>query len=156
MLNLPTKLRFLTFAGLQLYKAIMQCFACCFSSMLFWSAAYVNIFKIARSAGEVDTNCSEEQYVWASVVKNFTLACFVFTLGVWVESVRILKTLCSWRFAGKYSYMSVSVFQIFPCIDPSRSVPNLLNNLVRRMKSQSWRSCECDRISSLTVSRKSE
>lgn len=53
----------------------------------------MRIFKTARSAGEDDTKCSDVQYVVASVVKNFKLACFVLTLGVCVASVRILNTL---------------------------------------------------------------
>lgn len=39
---------------------------------------------------------------------------------------------------------------------PRSSVPSLLNNRVSSMNSQSWRSFECERMSSLTVSRNSE
>lgn len=66
-----------------------------------------------------------------------------------------LNTHCICKSAGKYSWISNRVFQIFVFIDCSNSVPNLLNNRVSKMNSQSCRSFEWDNINSLTVSRKS-
>lgn len=55
---------------------------------------------------------------------------------------------------GKYSCTKLSVFHILLNIEPSNSVPNLLNKRVNRMNNQSYKSFECKMISSLTVSKK--
>lgn len=69
------------------------------------------------------------------------------------NTINYLKTAFICRSGGKYSFTRFNVFHILPCIEPSSSVPNLLNSRVNSMNSQSCKSLACKMISSLTVSK---
>lgn len=165
-----------TFGVLQLYNAMIHDRAWFLNSKLFWSTAICTIFVIALSAGGWVGNSAAVQYVVARSVKNFNCAILVLVDGVWAASqiilnktfpveyfslllihestISYLNEACICKSDGKYSCTNCNVFQIFPCIEPSSSVPNLLKSLVSNMNSQSCRSFEWDKINSLTLSKK--